>query len=129
MKPKSIKIIDCFNVTGIGLFTEVQHSEDGIPPNTKLINTKTGESWTIKKRVLSGTLLGNDAEVYFDCETASMKKSSSFKSDKDREAAVEKEIEKRKNGIYSYLLKHENKKQIVKPEVGSVLKIAEPALQ
>jgi len=41
MKPNHIKIIECFNIKGRGLLTEIQHFEDGIPPNTKLIHLRT----------------------------------------------------------------------------------------
>ncbi|WP_299249049.1 hypothetical protein [uncultured Aquimarina sp.] len=86
------------------------------------MNTK--ESWIVKKRVLSGTLLvADDSEKYFDCETEYTHVNSVFKKLENREAAVQKELEKRKNGIYWYLLKPKNKEQKVKPEKGSLLKI------
>lgn len=119
-----IKIIDCFDIKGLGLITEIQHNENGIPPNTLLVNTETNESWNVKKRVVSGVLLiGNDREVYFDCETAYTHESLSFKSPKEQEIAIQKELERRKNGIYWYLLKPKHKHQTVKPTQGSFLKI------
>ena len=123
MRSNSIKIIECFNLTGIGLLTEVQHSENGIPPNTLVINSKTQEHWIVKKRILSETLLNASSETYFDCETEYKHILHSFKTEKARQTAVEKELERRKNGIYWYLLAPENKTQKVKPEIGSILKI------
>ncbi len=124
MESGFIKIIECFNISRVGLMTELQHFENGIPPGTQIIDLNTEESWIVKKRVLSGTLLvANDSEIYFDCETEYTHVSSVFKTLEGREVAVQKELEKRKNGIYWYLLKPENKKQKVKPEIGIELKI------
>ncbi len=96
MKSGFIKIIECFNITGIGLLTELQHNENGISPDTEIIDLKTETKWTITKRVLSGTLLIADSEIMFDCETKSEHISHSFKTQKDREIAVEKELERKK---------------------------------
>ena len=123
MGTNSIKIIECFNITGRGLLTELQHSENGILPNTKLVNNESGESWIVKKQVLSGTLLIADSETYFDCETEFEHISHSFKSEKDRQNAVNKELNRRQKGIYWYLLAPEYKNQKNKPEIGSFLKI------
>lgn len=84
METNSIKIIECFNITGRGLLTELQHSENGIPPNTELIDSITNERWIVKKRIHSGTLMIADSEVFFDCETEFEHISHSYKSDKDR---------------------------------------------
>ena len=118
-----VKIIECFNIAGIGLLTELQHNEKGIPPDTEIVDLETTAKCTITKRVLSGTLLIADSEVMFDCETKSEHISHSFKTQKDREVAVEKELERRKNGIYWYLIKPIDKKQNLKPEIGAELKI------
>ncbi|MBW1297898.1 hypothetical protein [Aquimarina litoralis] len=124
MKPGFVSIVECFNISGIGLLTELQHFEKGIPPETQIIDLNTQEFWIVKKRVLSGILLvANDSEIYFDCETQYTHVSSTFKTLEDREIAVQRELEKRKNGIYWYVLKPDNKKQKVKPEKGSLLKI------
>lgn len=118
-----IKIIDCFNITRIGLLTEIQHYENGIPPNTEIIDLNTEESWIVKKRIFSGTLLIAKNEVFFDCETSSEHFSTVFKTIEDRQIAVEKELEKRKSGIYWYLLTPSTKNQKMKPDNGSELKI------
>ncbi|AXT63056.1 hypothetical protein D1816_22820 [Aquimarina sp. AD10] len=123
MEQGFIKIIECFNITAIGLLTELQHSENGIPPNTQIFDPITNETWIVKKRVHHGILILDRSEKYFDCETESMHVDSVFKNLKDREIAVEKELNKRKNGIYSYLIETEKKKQKIKPEIGSKLKI------
>ena len=119
MEINFIKIIECFNITGIGLLTELQHFENGIPPNTKLINSKSEESWIVKKRVLSGTLLIAESEIFFDCETEFEHMSPSFKSDKERQALVDKELNRRKKGIFWYLLIPERKNIKIKPDIGS----------
>jgi len=63
MESGFIKIIECFNISRLGLMTELQHFENGIPPGTQIIDLNTEESWIVKKRVLSGTLLvANDSE-------------------------------------------------------------------
>ncbi|MFB9095435.1 hypothetical protein ACFFVF_02815 [Flavobacterium jumunjinense] len=123
MKSGFVKIIECFNIPGIGLLTELQHNENGIPPDTEIVDLKTETKWIIAKRVLSGTLLIADSEIMFDCEIKSKHISNSFKTQKDREIAVEKELERRKHGIYWYLIKPIDKKQKVKPEIGTELKI------
>lgn len=123
MEKGFVKIIECFNITGIGLLTELQHNENGIPPDTEIVDLKTETKWTIAKRVLSDTLLIADSEIMFDCETKYENISHSFKTQEDREIAVEKELERRKNGIYWYLIKRTDKKQNLKPEIGTELKI------
>ena len=123
MKKGFVKVIECFNITGIGILTELQHNENGIPPDTEIVDLNTETNWTVTKRVLSGTLLIADSEIMFDCETKSEHISNSYKTQKDREITVNKELERRKNGIYWYLIKPMNKKQKVKPEIGAELKI------
>ncbi|KAA1245790.1 hypothetical protein [Aquimarina sp. RZ0] len=123
MKSDFVKIIECFNITGIGLLTELQHSENGIPPNTQIFDSITNETWIIKKRVHHGILILDRSEKYFECETESMHVDSVFKTKSEREIAVKKELEKRGKGIYLYLLKPKNKKNKVKPEKGTELKI------
>ncbi|WP_370000293.1 hypothetical protein [Winogradskyella sp.] len=123
MEKGFVKIVECFNITGIGLLTELQHNENGIPPDTEIVDLKTETKWTIAKRVLSDTLLIADSEIIFDCETKHEHIRHSFKTQKDREIAVEKELERRKNGIYWYLIKRTDKKQNLKPEIGIKLKI------
>jgi len=123
MKKGFVKVIECFDLTGIGLLTELQHNENGIPPDTEIIDLNTETNWTITKRVFSGTLLIADSEIMFDCETKHEHFSNSYKTPKDREVAVEKELERRKNGIYWYLIKPTNKKQKMKPEIGVLFKI------
>ncbi len=109
-----VKVIECFDITGIGLLTELQHNENGIPPDTVIVDLNTETNWAIAKRVLSRTLRIIDSEIIFDCETKSEDISSSYKTQKDREIAIEKELERRKNGIYWYLLE---------PEIRTELKI------
>lgn len=123
MEKGFVKIIECFNILGFGLVTELQHKENGIRPNTEIIDLNSKIRWIITKRVLSGTLLISDSEIIFDCETEYEHISNSFKTEKDREIAIEKELNKRQNGIYYYLLRPENKKQKSKPLIGSKLKI------
>ena len=72
---------------------------------------------------MSGTLLIADSETYFDCETEFEHISHSFKTEKDRQNAVDKELNRRKKGIYWYLLAPEYKNQKDKPQIGSLLKI------
>lgn len=127
MESGFVKIIACFNITGIGLITELQHNENGIPPNSKIVDLATNKVWIIKKRVYHGILNLDDSEKFFECETESMHVDAVFSTLSKREIAVEKEQNKRKKGIYSYLIKaemnHKKKKQIPKPEIGSELKI------
>lgn len=124
MEVNQVKVIECFNLKGLGLMTEIQHFENGIPSNCEIIDVKSNESWIVKKRVLSGLLLvANDSETYFECETEYDHISQRFSTVEDRNLAVEKELEKRRNGIYWYLLKPKRKKQKTKPVIGSVLKI------
>jgi len=95
MKKGFVKIIECFNITGIGLLTELQHNENGIAPDTEIVDLNTETNWTITKRVLSGTLLIADSEIMFDCETKYEHISHSFKTQEAREVAAEKELERR----------------------------------
>jgi len=96
MKIGIIKIIECFNITRIGVLTEIQHNENGIPPKTKIRNLNSDDIWIINKRVVSDLLILENAEIFFDCETKLEHISHSFKTVKDRKVAVLKEIEKRK---------------------------------
>ena len=105
MKSGFVKIIECFNITGIGLLTELQHNENGISPNTKLIDTATNETWIVKKRVHHGILIIDRTEKYFECETESMHVDAVFKTQSERKVAVDKELDKRNNGVYLYLIK------------------------
>ncbi len=123
MKKDFVKIIQCFNITGLGFLTELQHNENGIPPNTQLFDVETNETWIVKKRVFHGILILDKSEKYFDSETESIHVDSVFKAQSERKIAVEKELAKRKKGIYSYLIKPENKKKNLKPEIGTELKI------
>jgi hypothetical protein len=123
MKKGFVKILECFNIPEFGIITELQHNENGIPPNTEILKSETEESWIIKRRVLSGILLVEDLETKFNCETESEHISNRYKTADELNIAIEKELEKRKNKIYWYLLKPKNKKQKVKPEIGTELKI------
>lgn len=118
-----VKIIECFNITGIGLLAELQHNENGIPPDSEIVDLNTKTNWKVTKRVFSRTLLSADSEIMFDCETKYEHINHSFKTQKNREIAVKKELERRKNGIYWYLIKPMNKKQKLKPEKGTELKL------
>ncbi|WP_299888811.1 hypothetical protein [uncultured Lacinutrix sp.] len=123
MKSGFVKIIECFNITGMGLLTELKHNENGISPNTELTDVSTNETWVVKKRVYHGILILDKSEKYFECETKSMHVDAVFKTQSERKIAVDKELDKRKNGIYLYLIKPEKKKQKLKPEIGTELKI------
>jgi len=123
MESNHIKIIECFNITGLGILAEIQHHLDGIPPSTQIIDPKTNETWIVKRRVLHGILILNKSEKHFKCETDSTHVDSVFKTQYEREIAVEKELNKRTQGIYQYLLKPINKKQKIKPEMGCILKV------
>lgn len=122
MKSNFIKVIECFEVKGLGLITEIQHLESGIPPNTLVFNLESNESWIVEKRIFSGVLLRTNSEKYFDNETEFMHIDDFF--GKPIEIARNEVLSKRENGIYLYLLKAINKKQTMKPEKGSLLKIA-----
>lgn len=123
MKSSFVKIIECFNITGIGLLTELKHNENGIPPNSQIIDQITNEIWIVKKRVHHGILILDKSEKYFECETESMHVDAVFKTQSERKVAVDKELDKRRNGVYLYLIKPEKKKQKLKPEIGIELKI------
>ncbi len=123
MESNFVKIVECYNITGVGILTELQHSVNGIPPNTEITDSTSDETWIIKKRVHHGILILDKSEKYFECETESMHVDSVFKTLTERKIAVEKELNKRKNGVYMYLIKPEKKKQKFKPEIGTELKI------
>ncbi|KAB1153367.1 hypothetical protein F7018_17010 [Tenacibaculum aiptasiae] len=123
MTKRKVRVIECFEIPGLGLLTELQHIENGIPPNSQIIDLETNESWIVKKRVYHGILILNELEKYFECETASIHIDSVFQKQLDREIAIEKELAKREKGIYYYLLAPENKRQRKKPKTGIELKI------
>jgi hypothetical protein len=123
MKTKTVKILECFNLHGMGLVTKLQHYENGIPPNTRLISHRSAQKWIVKKRILSGVLLLNNSEVYFECETKFDHISQIHRTEIEKKNALNKEIEKRKNGIYWYVLEPLNKIQDAKPEINSMLEI------
>ncbi len=49
MKPGFVTIVECFNISRVGLMTELQHFENGIPPETQIIDVNTKESWIVLK--------------------------------------------------------------------------------
>ncbi len=119
----TVQILDSFTITGLGIICEVQHNLNGIPPETQLIDKITEEIWVVKKRVLHGILILEESEHYFDCETATMHADFTFKDVETRKKFEQKELEKRKRGIYSYLLKPIHKKQKEKPAKDSILTV------
>lgn len=121
MNKPSIKILECFNISHLGIVTEIQHTLNGIKPDTVVLDVKTGESWCIKKRMLSGLLLTDNEEVYFECETKYDHISMSFANAEKRRDAISKELARRQKGIYWYVLEGKNTKE--KPKVGSHLYI------
>lgn len=123
MEPNFVKVVECFNITGLGLLIELKHNLNGIPSNTEIIDSTTNETWIVKKRVHHGILILDKSEKYFECETESMHVDSVFKTLSERKIAVEKELDKRNNRVYTYLIKPEKKKQKLKPEIGTELKI------
>jgi len=121
MDHTSVKIIECYTITGRGLLTEIQHSLDGLPPNTILMDPSSKQAWAVKKRVLSGLLMMADSEIVFDCETEFEHLSFAFKTEAERDKAFHNELEKRKQNIYGYLLTPTMDHSNVKPEPGSTL--------
>lgn len=47
MKSGCVKIGNSFNITGIGILVELQHYENGIPPNTKITDLNSKISWIV----------------------------------------------------------------------------------
>ncbi|WP_157811725.1 hypothetical protein [Tenacibaculum sp. SZ-18] len=123
MESNFVKIVECYIITGVGILIELQHRENGIPPNTEIIDSTSNETWIIKKRVHNGILILDKSEKYFECETESMHVDSVFNTLTERRIGVETELDKRRNGIYMYLIKPKKKKQKLKPEIGTELKI------
>ena len=103
IKKDSIKIIDCFIISGLGIIAEIQHFKNGIAPNTEVFNLETGVYWVIKKRVFSGILIASNSEKYFDCETESMHVDFSFNTLKQRESMINNEIEKKEKKVFIYI--------------------------
>ena len=123
MENSFVKIIETFNIKGRRIVSELQHQLDGLPPETILQDTKSEYFWVVKKRILSGILIINNSETYFDCETELDHLSMRFETETKRKEAIEKETQKRKDGIYWYLLKPHHKNQNEKPTSGSILEI------
>jgi hypothetical protein len=121
MDHTSVKIIECYTITGRGLLTEIQHTLDGLPPNTVLMDPSSKQAWVVKKRVLSGLLMMADSEIFFDCETEFEHLSFAFKTEAERDKAFRNELEKRKQNIYGYLLTPTMGHSNAKPEPGSTL--------
>ena len=125
IKQGYLKIIECFDVSGMGLITEIQHNENGIPPKSQIFDETTGESWEVKKRIFNGLLLISNNEILFDCETEVTHVSSNFKNDRDRENQIVLEMKRRENGIYWYLLNPTIRNSNLKPSVGKIMRIKE----
>ncbi len=115
----TLKIIESFKIQHLGFVSLIQHFENGIKPDTVVLDRETGEAWCVKKRMLSGILLVENKEVYFKCETEYNHMSMRFSTEEERQNAIDKECEKRKNGMYWYQLKGVNTKE--KPKVDSIL--------
>lgn len=123
MEKGYVKILECFELTGIGLLVEIQHNENGIPTDSELFDQNRDQKWIVKKRVFHGILILYNSEVYFDCETKSIHVDSVFNSAEKRKIAVKKESDKRNQGIYMYIIASTDRKRKIKPEINSTLKI------
>ena len=129
MNPQHVKVIGCYEIKATGLLTEIQHFLEGIPPGSELVDEESNAYWIVKKRVFHGILLLEGTEVYFENETETMHMDAVFSSEAKRKVAVEKELDKRKRGIYFYLLKPPNKKIKAKPKADCTLVVRFPSNQ
>lgn len=98
------KIISCFNITGRGLIAEVQHNLNGLPFETILKDFNSDNFWIVKERIFQGLLQIHDKEIYFDCETKFSHISNRITNKNEEMDFINKEAQKRKNGIYWYFL-------------------------
>ncbi|MCC6584420.1 MAG: hypothetical protein IT271_12015 [Chitinophagales bacterium] len=113
------KIVSCFNITGRGIIAEIQHNLNGLPPDTILKDFNSDNFWVLKERVFQGLLQIHDKEIYFDCETKFSHISNRFTNKTEEIEFLNKEVEKRNNGIYWYFLTPNIKDN--KPTVGQEL--------
>lgn len=122
LRPRTIKILDSFQITGRGFLTELQHFENGLPPTTVVLDT-TGNSWFVRSRVFSGNLMVFNEEVVFDNESSTEHISKVISDNEKRKEDALREREKRERGIYWYFLVPTDKKNNEKPKPGSTLDI------
>lgn len=126
ISPGFIKIIESTDFIQSQILVEIEHLENGIPPETKLYDTVTNEYWIVKKRVYTSLSILNDAEKFFDCETQSVHIDNHFGSVKEKEVNLKKEVERNQKGIYFYIIQYSNKKLKKKPIKGNFLRIETP---
>ena len=76
---------DRFTITGIGIILELQHSENGLLKDTKLISEKSGRTWMVVARILFDHAIAE--QTIFDNESVEYMLMR-FESDQKRQKSI-----------------------------------------
>lgn len=112
---------DSFTITGIGIILELQHSENGLLKDTKLISEKSGRTWMVIARILFDHAIAE--QTIFDNESVEYMLMR-FESDQKRQKSINEIKERESNTIFQYMLKPLGHSE--KPEKEERLKIDYP---
>ena len=104
-----VKILSIINIKGLGELAEILHSFYGIAPGTKIFDINSEKEWILIKRVYNGTLLSENKETFFKCETEFEHLSQAHRNEEEKERYINEELTKRSNNVYWYLIRTFNK--------------------
>jgi len=116
---KTIKIVDCWKITGYGMLADIQNLHGGLPTGTMLKSQTSGLTWQILSRMF-GSLSDDNETTRFSNETESLM-TMSFKTADDRVKAKESIAKKNRNSIFQYRIQAIG--HIEKPNLGETLSI------
>ena len=112
---------DSFTITSIGIILELQHSENGLLKDTKLISEKSGRTWMVIARILFDHAIAE--QTIFDNESVEYMLMR-FESDQKRQKSINEIKERESNTIFQYISKPLG--HLEKPEKEERLKIDYP---
>ncbi|WP_299229740.1 hypothetical protein [uncultured Psychroserpens sp.] len=109
---------DSFKITGRGIVLELQHSENGLSKETKLVSQKSGRTWKVITRVLFDHALA-EQKIFNNESTNYML--MRFNSDYEKQKSINRIKKKETENIFQYFVNPIGHSE--KPENGEILKI------
>ena len=91
-----------FNITGLGMIVDLQHSQLGLKKKTILTSKQSGLSWEVKARVLFDHAV--DKQIVFDSESVEFMLLK-FSSTEKKEESILNIRSKESQKIFQYYLK------------------------
>lgn len=114
----TIRAIECFEVSGIGMLTELQHFFDGLPSDTIVQSTNSHKKWRVTKRIFFNHTHGKQ-KVFANETPANLH--FSFDRAANIEALAQAILDKEADNIYQYVLKPIG--HTSKPPVGDTMEL------